>query len=350
MQRRNCTTWWWPLQEVSKRRNSRRRIVPDHEIELPNDKFQEFYNHVNNRISALFLTNPGDPAEKIGGILAIEQLISIDVDDAAQRTTRYANSLQNALKSNDNKVLVFAAHALGRLATPGGALTAELVEREVQSALEWLNERQESRRFAAVLVIRELARNSPTLLYAFVPQIFDCIWLALRDEKVLIRETASEAAGACFSIITARDGQVRKQWFSKMYEEAQLNLKSKNPNHIHGAFLVIKELLNDGGMFMRDHYREACDMTMRLKDHFDPFLHAQVVAVIPLLAGYAPDIFAQSYLHKSMIFLQSQLKDDTQRNAAFIAIGKIAHAVGSAIAHYLDGILLFVREGLSVKA
>ena len=291
-----------------------------------------------------------DASEKIGGILAIEQLINIDVDDAAQRTTRYANCLRAALRSNDNKVLVFAARALGHLATPGGAFTAELVESEVQSALEWLQDRVETRRFAAVLVLKELARNSPTLLYAFVPQIFDCIWIALRDDKVLIRETASEAAGACFDIITARDTQVRKQWFSRIYEEAQMNFKSKNPNHVHGAFLILKELLFRGGMYMRDHYHEACDYTLRLKDHSDPWIHAQVVLVIPILAAYAPDHFAQAYLHKFMTFLQGQLKDDSQRNAAFVAIGKIAHAVGSNIAHYLDGILLFVREGLSVKA
>lgn len=264
--------------------------------------------------------------------------------------TRYANCLQNALRSNDNKVLVFAARALGLLAVPGGAFTAELVETEVQLALEWLTDRQEIRRFAAVLIFRELARNSPTLLYAFVPQIFDCIWIALRDDKVLIRETASEAAGACFEIITARDGQVRKQWFSRIYKEAQTNIKSKSFNHVHGAFLILKELLLRGGMFMRDHYRETCDTTLRLKDYSDTWIHAQVVYVIPILAAYAPDTFAQAYLHKFMTFLQGQLKDDSQRNAAFIAIGKIAHAVGSAIAHYLDGILVFVREGLSVKA
>ena len=51
-----------------------------------------------------------------------------------------------------------------------------------------------------------------------------------------------------------------------------------------------------------------------------------------------------------MIFLQGQLKKDKERNAAFIAIGKIAHAVSSAIAPYLDGIVVFIREGLSVKA
>ena len=317
--------------------------------ELPSDRFQELMNTINNRISALVI-NSTDASDKIGGILAIEQLIAIDIGDTAQATTRYSSCLRHALQSNDNKVLVFAARALGHLATPGGAFTAELVESEVQRALEWLSsDRQEIRRFAAVLVIRELARNSPTLIYAFIPQIFDCIWIALRDDKVLIRETASDAAGACFEIITARDSQVRKQYFSRVYDEAQLNFKSKNPNHVHGAYLIIKELLLRGGMYMRDHYNDACQITKRLKDHQDPWIHAQVVFVIPILAGYAPELFVQFYLDTFMAFLLGQLKIISERNAAFVAIGKIAHAVGSAITPYLDNILRYVCEGLSFK-
>ncbi|KAG8529931.1 uncharacterized protein KY384_005412 [Bacidia gigantensis] len=318
--------------------------------ELSRDTFQDYYSHVNYRISQL-ITQSNDTTDKIGGILAIEQLLGFDGDDPAQKTTRFASYLRSALRSNDNTVLLFAARALGHLAIPGGALTAELVEAEVQSALEWLQtDRQENRRFAAVLIIRELARNSPTLFYSFVPQVFDCISVALRDSKVMIRETAAEAAGACFEIIAARDAMMRKQWFQKVYDDTQGNLKSTNPDYVHGGLLTLKELLLRGGMFMRDHYREACDDTLRLKDHREPRIRALVVYVTPILAGYAPELFAQTYLHKFMIFLQGQLKKDKERNDAFVAIGKIAHAVGSAITPYLDGIIVFVREGLSVKA
>ena len=314
--------------------------------ELPPEKFQECYDVVLRNINILLAQNT-ETWEKLGGILAIEQLIAFDV----KRTSRILNPLNTALRSNDNTVLLFAARALGHLAVPGGALTAQLVETEVRDALEWLQlDRQENRRFASVLIIRELAKNSPTLFYSFVPQVSDCIWIALRDPKVMIRETAAEAAGACFEIIAARDASMRKQWFDKIYEESQMNIKSTNADHVHGALLVVKELLLRGGMYMRDHYKDACDNALRLKDYREPRIRALVVNVIPILAGYAPELFAQSYLHKFMIFLQGQLKKDKDRNDAFVAIGKIAHAVGSAIAPYLDAIIVFVREGLSVKA
>lgn len=317
---------------------------------LPSDKFQEYYTTVNGKISALVVQS-NDTTEKISGILAIEQLIGFDGDDPAQKTTRFSNFLKAALRSNDNTVLLYAARALGHLAVPGGALTAELVEAEISSALEWLqSDRQESRRFAAVLIIREFADNSPTLLYAFVPQIFDCILVALRDQKVLIRETAAEAVGACFDIIAARDASLRQQWFARVYEDALQGFKSPSQDIVHGSLLTMKELLGRSGMFMRDHYRDVADITLRLKDHREPRIRTLVVIVIPILAGYAPETFSSQYLHKFMIFLQGQLKKDRERNAAFVAIGKIAHAVSSAIAPYLDGIVVFIREGLGAKA
>jgi len=103
-------------------------------------------------------------------------------------------------------------------------------------------------------------------------------------------------------------------------------------------------------MFMHEHYKTACEVSLRLKDNREPRIRSQIVILIPILAGYAPSEFAATYLHNFMIYLQGQLKKDKERNAAFIAIGKVANAVGSAIASYLDGIIVFVREGLSVKA
>ncbi|KAF3491110.1 phosphatidylinositol 3-kinase tor2 [Arthroderma uncinatum] len=318
--------------------------------ELPQDKFLDHYNSINQRIAQLIVTG-NDANEKIGGLLVLDRLIEFDGVDTAQKTTRFASYLRSALRSNDNSVLLFAAGCLGHLAKPGGALTAELVESEIQSALEWLQtERQENRRFAAVLVIQELAKGSPTLLYGFIPQVFDLIWVALRDPKVVIRETAAEAVSECFEIIAARDSLVRSQWFSRIYEESLSGLRSNNVDWIHGSLLTLKELLLKGAMFMNEHYHNTCELVLRLKDHRDPKIRAQIVLTIPVLASYAPLDFTNTYLHKFMIYLQAQLKRDKERNTAFVAIGKIASAVGHAIGQFLDGIIIYIREGLALKA
>ena len=323
-------------------------------IELPADKFNEFYGiNVHHRLAQLIVSST-DTNDKIGGILALERLLTFDAEDSLQqnKTTRFASYLKSALRSNDNDVLVYAARALGHLATPGGALTAELVDSEIKSALEWLttSDRQESRRFAAVLVIRELGKNAPTLVYAFVQQILECIWITLRDSKVLIRETAGEAVGVCFEIISARDATLRQQWFTNMWDESLIGLKQANIENVHGSLLAVRELLIRGNMFMKNHYREACEIALRYKDHREAKIRSHIIMMIPVLAGYSPSEFSSTYLHKFMTYLLGQLKKDKERNDAFISIGKVANAVGSAIAPYLDSILVYIREGLSFKA
>ena len=47
-------------------------------------------------------------------------------------------------------------------------------------------ERNEARRHTAILVLRELATNAPTLFYPHVPQFFDVIFSAVRDPKACI--------------------------------------------------------------------------------------------------------------------------------------------------------------------
>lgn len=70
-----------------------------------------------------------------------------------------------------------ASKALGHLARAGGALTVEFVEFQIKQSLEWLQvERNERRHLAAVLVLRELAQNTPTLFNVYVDDFLEHIW------------------------------------------------------------------------------------------------------------------------------------------------------------------------------
>lgn len=319
-------------------------------IDYPQERFVDFYNIVNNRITQL-ITHGNDPADRIGGIHALDALIDFDGVDAAQKTTRFSQALRTVLRGKDLTPMQVAAVALGKICRPGGALISDLVESEVKTALEWLqSDRVEERRYSAVLVLRELGRNAPTLMYTFVGLIFDQIWVGLRDIRLLIRQTAAEAISACFQIIRERDQAMRQTWQAKIYNEAVQGVRQGSVEYIHGSLLVIKELLQQGGMFMHEHYQEVCEIVFRHKDHRDVQIRRTVVTLIPELANYSPTEFAQSYLHKFMVFLSGMLKKDKDRNDAFLAIGNIANAVKSAIAPYLDGVLIYVREGLSLKS
>ncbi|KAF7911617.1 hypothetical protein BELL_0285g00080 [Botrytis elliptica] len=317
--------------------------------DFPQERYTEFSNIVSGKITSL-IGHHGD-VERTGGIYAIDALVDFDGIEVGQRVTRFGQSLRNILRGKDLAPMQPAAMALGKMCRPGGSLVSDLVESEIKTALEYLqSDRIEEKRYSAVLVLRELGRNSPTLVYTFVGLIFDQIWVGLRDQRLLIRQTAAEAISACFQIIRERDPTLRQTWQAKIYDEAVQGVRQGTVEYIHGSLLVIKELLQQGGMFMHEHYPEVCEIVFRHKDHRDAQIRKTVVMLIPELANYSPTEFAQSYLHRFMVFLSGMLKKDKDRNDAFLAIGNIANAVKSAIASYLDGVLIYVREGLSLKS
>ncbi|KAH7175343.1 armadillo-type protein [Dactylonectria macrodidyma] len=318
--------------------------------DLSPEQFLAFYNAVNNKVTQL-ITHGSDSSERLGGIYALDALIDFDGVDVALKYTRFTQNLKTILRGKDINPMQPAATALGKLCRPGGSLISELVDSEVNTALEWLqNDRVEERRYSAVLVLRELARNAPTLMYQYIPTIFDWIWVGLRDSRQLIRATSAETVSACFRILRERDQEMKQLWMSKIYNESKQGLKVNTVESIHGSLLVLKELLEQGAMYMQEHYQQACDIVFKHKDHRDPTIRKTVVLLIPDLASYSPADFANAWLHKFMVYLSSMLKKDKERNDAFLAIGTIANSVKSAIAPYLDGVLIYVREGLSIQS
>lgn len=65
---------------------------------------------------------------------------------------------------------------------------------QVKRSLEWLHgEGAGNKRYAAVLILREMAENAPAVFNVHVRNFIEIIWAGLRDSKVLVRE-ASVAA------------------------------------------------------------------------------------------------------------------------------------------------------------
>ncbi|KAK9463121.1 armadillo-type protein [Lipomyces oligophaga] len=317
--------------------------------EQPQDQFSKYNNDVNRRIFELI--HSSDTNDKLGGIAAIDKLIVFEgAEESSTKILRFANYLRVVIPSNDVEAMRAAAKALGKLAIPGGTLTLDFVEYEVKRALEWLqSDRQESRRQAAMLIISELAANSPTILYVWVRQILDVIWVALRDPKVAVRNDAADALRACLKIIFQRDNKMRQESYMRIYAEAQNGFKIGTVDAIHGSLLAYRELFEQAGMFMHDYYENACETVLRYKDHRDGLIRRTVLSMIPNLASYNPEEFSRKYMHRCMLHLLGQLKKDREKSQVFISIGRIAGAVHSSMGEYIDTILDNIKEGLSQK-
>ena len=185
--------------------------------ELKGERLQAFNNELNRRI--IELTHSVHPASKLGGITAIENFIGLESEDNSARLYRFYQYLKPNLPCNDSQVMIAASKVLGRVSKHGGhSLGDQFIEFEVLRALDFLQgERNENGRYAAVLIIKEIARNVPYLFHAYVGRVIDHIWVALRDPKVAVREAAAEALGACFQIISEREKQMGTHAFESVH-------------------------------------------------------------------------------------------------------------------------------------
>ncbi|XP_038887537.1 serine/threonine-protein kinase TOR-like [Benincasa hispida] len=180
--------------------------------DLNGETFSRFMDQLYDRISTLLESN--DVAENLGALRAIDELIDVALGENASKVSKFSNYIRNVFElKRDPEILVLASRVLGHLARAGGAMTADEVERQVKIALEWLRgERIEYRRFAAVLILKEMAENASTVFNVHVPEFVDAIWVALRDPQLAVRERAVEALRACLRVIEKRETRWRVQW------------------------------------------------------------------------------------------------------------------------------------------
>ncbi|ODV94288.1 hypothetical protein PACTADRAFT_4233 [Pachysolen tannophilus NRRL Y-2460] len=355
------------------------RELKNHIISISRDftsseQISRYNNDINKRIFELINSNLSN--DKMGGIAAINALLELNNDDEfisqtnnassleenTNKITRFANYLRVLIPSTDLEVMKYAAVTLGKLAMPGGTLTAEFVEFEIKRSIEWLvNDKQDLKKHAAVLIISSLAYNSPTLIYGYINDILGNIWITLKDPKQNIREDTAIAMRNCIDLIFDRDAQLKKYWFNKLYNEAsavfkvtaQVNSSSSSTSatveEIHGSLLCYRELVSRNTSLLNDKIDDIYDSIMKLKDYKTVIIRNEVAVIIPKLAKFNSGKFIDKYLHRVLLYYLSQLKLNKDRNFIFISIGDIAIEVEGHITTYLDGILNNIRESLSIK-
>lgn len=163
----------------------------------------------------------------------------------------------------------------------------------------------------------ELTINAPTLIFPYIPQILDLIWLALRDPKVAIRDGAADALNACLTLVQARETNLRRQWYRKIFDEIQKGFKLSSSDAIHGSLLALRGIFNSTSRFLDGRYVEVCEIVLRYKEHRETLIRKTVMLMIPDLAKFDTEQFKAAYFDTSMTYLLSQLKKEKERSTGF---------------------------------
>ena len=130
-------------------------------------------------------------------LFLLDHLMDVDQEETIENRRnlfRFYNYLTTLLPNSDLNVMVAASKSLGKIAKIGDQVLGErFIEHEVPASIELLssNDRTEQSRYAGVLVLKELARNSPGYFVQHITLIFDKILLPLRDPRVRLHTQAN---------------------------------------------------------------------------------------------------------------------------------------------------------------
>ncbi|KAF7356539.1 Serine/threonine-protein kinase TOR [Mycena venus] len=301
---------------------------------------------------------------KLGGLLAMNLLLQIEGEetlDSKRNLFRFYNYVKHLLPDPDVNLMLLASQTLGKIvfaasksinhvSSAGGAFNESFMDHQVPAAINLIQpDKQESPRYAGVLILKELARNSPTYFYAHIGLVFDNILVPLRDQRVIVREAAAELLAACLEIVARREVPNKSPYLDNVLRASQAGLRQSQPEIIHASLLAYRELLLHGGMFMRDVFSNTAEQILIFREHRDPLIRKLVMTLIPALAAYDTQTFSDLYLKRAMAHLSSALEKPYDRQMAFGAIGRTATFVKSDIKPYLDSTMQHIKQGLQVQ-
>ncbi|PHU26341.1 hypothetical protein BC332_04673 [Capsicum chinense] len=143
-----------------------RWLVEEEAHDLSGEAFARFMDHLYENITTFLDSN--EVSKNLGALRAIDELIDVTISENASKVAKFSNYMSAAFETKrDPKILVLAS--------------------KVKVALEWLRgERIEYCRFAAVLILKEMAENASTVFNVHVPEFVDAIWVALRDPTLVV--------------------------------------------------------------------------------------------------------------------------------------------------------------------
>lgn len=320
------------------------------------EKFENFERDLFQRIFSLILGDTVDTSitqsewsnkkAKVGGILVLKQLIDCTSAASELKLIRFADTLSEALKKNtDFALLELIADAFGHIARFGILSHLDCIERELCNALDWLaGNSQVYQRFAACSILQQLAENSPSILFNRIKDFFDLIWSPLWDARDEIRYAASRAVSSCLAVLVHRTYHL--EWYCWIYDRIHEGFLQGSPEYIHGSMLCVIELLKHTGDFMIPRFKEITTAIMMFRENKSRYIRSSIVALIPVLASYCPDVFAKFHLSEAIEFLIRSARTSELKAESLLAIGNLCKALKSSLLVRMEDIVQLIRDSL----
>ena len=344
--------------------------------EMPQEAFVVVETEAYKRVFSLMQSKAVRSDDRLAGVAAVDALLTVPSSNEETKAIRVGNALSNGLKAPhaDYEFLHAVARAIGRMAF--GSTNVDLVEFEITRSLEWLQSDRSDRKLAAVLVLSELAKSSPTAFYSKTNtsstlsggrggsmgvlasyldglglsgtnEFLDNIFPVLMDPHPIVRVCAADALSECLNILMDRQQRSMTAPLCKLHSQMMDGLQWTPGDKVndgedklkerditiksHGSLLVVTEMLNHSRNFILPRFDEVCTAVLRFTRHPMALIRLELIRIIPQLSRRNPDVFGCRYLCQSLDFLLASAATPSPqkggidlRPRAFLAIGQVA--------------------------
>ncbi|ELU37806.1 phosphatidylinositol 3-kinase tor2 [Rhizoctonia solani AG-1 IA] len=300
-----------------------------------------------------------------GALVAIDNLVQIQLAEVNEIVSnnlyRFYTLVKNLLPRQQ------AATSLGIIIRHGGVTFGDaLIDFEVEAALNMLNQNERNRQFA-LMVLSELAKNSPGNFYKHVELVLHQIWVPLRDPRVrlwLVTVGLYSCANRIYRALLVR-GQACSSSARGSLLGHSVHPRSRDQLPCCRATLDCNTRLAPGQYEPRHSHswdfclqratqarrHEASGNILALRQHRDGMVRRSCIAILPDLAAYDSDLFSFQHMRGVITHLLAVTVKPTtpdERGLAFKVIGALAKALQTGIMSMMDKIVERIHEALTV--
>jgi serine/threonine-protein kinase mTOR len=327
------------------------------EAEAQNLPSQMFSNFISRLVSSginLLNYDLKDSRYRIVGLVVLDCLLDINDEIMAERRVEIANQLRKVLENEKQNIEVTgdvirkASESIGHLARVASTTEIEFLDFYVTKSIEWLSPRRsDANKFSAVLILTQLATNSPALIFMKRKNFFTVIWEMIFDRNFLIREAAAGSLNAVMLLVSQREST--DEYIRLALHQIEIGCNSTYGEKIHGFLLIFDCLLSVSVIPSMELLNTIRNVNMRLQDLFwevlqrkdsrDANIKQKVLVLIPKLAALSQATFIQhnqytaplNFLSYSVRHLLDVIYAHKDRSVAYLALGSFLVSMAPAI-------------------
>lgn len=190
-------------------RTLQKKMMAPEMVELSDEMKKNFYEMITSKIlDLLHVSGKSKPEENKIGLMLVCIVLDTPNSTKTQPTLcpQFANYLRNLVLPSyvDMELQELLALAVGKVALYSDP-TTNFVEFEISRAIEVISNEQGStvKKLSAVLILRELASETPSYFFAHIMTFFENIFSAVMDVK--LRDSAVSALQAALYVVLERE-------------------------------------------------------------------------------------------------------------------------------------------------